>query len=177
MHIIWDILLLFVFTHFSPLQRLLIFFSDRLGTKCHRDSFITCVFMSSLGLWCEGSPLELGAKGMLFIPNGMSRWYFAALSMNNHNWFHTHYSISHHVYSWFCCVFSVVISWIVADWNYSMLLRVSSLALGQPLIHCVFASLIAIFKGPTWGPSECGRTQVSPMLATWTLLSGVLFFS
>ena len=26
--------------------------------------------------------------------------------------------------------------------------------------------------GPTWGPSEADRTQVGPMLAPWTLLSG-----
>ena len=31
---------------------------------------------------------------------------------------------------------------------------------------------IARFMGPTWGPSGSDRTQVGPMLATWTLLSG-----
>ena len=35
------------------------------------------------------------------------------------------------------------------------------------------ASLIARFMGPTWGPSGSGRTQVDPMLATWTLLSDI----
>ena len=34
-------------------------------------------------------------------------------------------------------------------------------------------SLIARFMGPTWGPSGADRTQVGPMLAIWTLLSGV----
>ena len=34
-------------------------------------------------------------------------------------------------------------------------------------------SLIARFMGPTWGPSEADRTQVGPMLALWTLLSGM----
>ena len=34
-------------------------------------------------------------------------------------------------------------------------------------------SLIARFMGPTWGPSGAGRTQVGPMLAPWTLLSGL----
>ena len=33
-------------------------------------------------------------------------------------------------------------------------------------------SLIARFMGPTWGPSVADRTQVGPMLARWTLLSG-----
>ena len=28
------------------------------------------------------------------------------------------------------------------------------------------------FMGPTWGPSGADRTQVGPMLAPWTLLSG-----
>ena len=34
--------------------------------------------------------------------------------------------------------------------------------------------LIARFMGPTWGPSGADRTQVGPMLAPWTLLSGTL---
>ena len=34
------------------------------------------------------------------------------------------------------------------------------------------ATLIARFMGPTWGPSGTDRTQVGPMLAPWTLLSG-----
>ena len=36
-------------------------------------------------------------------------------------------------------------------------------------------SLIAGFMGPAWGPSGADRTQVGPMLATWTLLSGVVY--
>ena len=32
--------------------------------------------------------------------------------------------------------------------------------------------LIARFMGPTWGPPGADRTQVGPMLAPWTLLSG-----
>ena len=34
--------------------------------------------------------------------------------------------------------------------------------------------LIVRFMGPTWGPSGADRTQVGPMLAPWTLLSGTL---
>ena len=34
--------------------------------------------------------------------------------------------------------------------------------------------LIAKLMGPTWGPSGADRTQVGPMLALWTLLSGML---
>ena len=33
-------------------------------------------------------------------------------------------------------------------------------------------TLIARFIGPTWGPFGADRTQVGPMLAAWTLLSG-----
>ena len=33
--------------------------------------------------------------------------------------------------------------------------------------------LIARFMGPTWGPSGADRTQVGPILAPWTILSGI----
>ena len=33
--------------------------------------------------------------------------------------------------------------------------------------------LIARFMGPTWGPSGPCRSQMGPMLAPWTLLSGM----
>ena len=38
-------------------------------------------------------------------------------------------------------------------------------------------SLIARFMGLTWGPSGADRTQVGPMSAPWTLLSGIIFSS
>ena len=37
------------------------------------------------------------------------------------------------------------------------------------------ATLLARFMGPTWGPSGDDRTQVGPMLAPWTLLSGYTY--
>ena len=37
----------------------------------------------------------------------------------------------------------------------------------------VITFLIARFMGPTWGPSGAVRTQVGPMLAPWTMLSGI----
>ena len=44
------------------------------------------------------------------------------------------------------------------------------------VLHYVFTvSQIARFMGPTWGPSGSCRTQMGPMLAPWTLLSGVYF--
>ena len=38
-------------------------------------------------------------------------------------------------------------------------------------------TVIAKFMGPTWGPSGADRTQVGPILAPWTLLSGVLLLT
>ena len=38
-------------------------------------------------------------------------------------------------------------------------------------------SLIVRFMGPTWGPFGADRTRVGPMLAPWTLLSGLAFES
>ena len=40
------------------------------------------------------------------------------------------------------------------------------------LCQCCTATLITRFIGPTWGPSGADRTQVGPILAPWTLLSG-----
>ena len=40
---------------------------------------------------------------------------------------------------------------------------------------CMSSTLIARFMGPTWGPSGADRTQVGPMLAPWTWLSGYLW--
>ena len=45
------------------------------------------------------------------------------------------------------------------------------------LAGCNYSSmptLIARFMRPTWGPSGANRTQMGPMLAPWTLLSGKL---
>ena len=41
----------------------------------------------------------------------------------------------------------------------------------------IIFTLIARFMEPTWGPSGTDRTQVGPMLAPWTLLSGYVFFT
>ena len=38
--------------------------------------------------------------------------------------------------------------------------------------HWWIQTLIARFVGPTWGPSGADSTQVGPMSAPWTLLSG-----
>ena len=58
--------------------------------------------------------------------------------------------------------------WSASSWSDSLLPR-----------HCPAQqnniSLIARFMGPTWGPSGDDRTQVGPMLAPWTELSGIYY--
>ena len=39
--------------------------------------------------------------------------------------------------------------------------------------HKYVIALMARFMGPTWGPPGADSTLVGPMLATWTLLSGI----
>ena len=41
-------------------------------------------------------------------------------------------------------------------------------------VLCSKGPLMAMFMGPTWDPSGADRTQVGPMLAPWTLLSGTI---
>ena len=43
------------------------------------------------------------------------------------------------------------------------------------LEYSMIPSQIARFMWPTWGPPGTDRTQMGPMWATWTLLSGMLF--
>ena len=48
---------------------------------------------------------------------------------------------------------------------------------GYPPSSLRSITLIAKFIGPTWGPSGADRTQVGPMLAPWTVLSGNVILS
>ena len=41
----------------------------------------------------------------------------------------------------------------------------------------MITSQIARFLGPTWGPPGSCRPQMGPMMAPWTLLSGVSYFA
>ena len=57
--------------------------------------------------------------------------------------------------------------------KYSLLIEMTDMwDLLNILSLCRSRPLIAEFMGPTWGPSGADRTQVGPMLAPWTLLSG-----
>ena len=62
------------------------------------------------------------------------------------------------------------------DEVYKASITASIMPYNPPLTRSIFpmTPLIAKFMGPTWGPSGADRTQVGPMLAPWTLLSGTL---
>ena len=49
--------------------------------------------------------------------------------------------------------------------------------IGTSASASVWWSLTARSMGPTWGPPGADRAQVGPMLAPWTLLSGLLLES
>ena len=55
--------------------------------------------------------------------------------------------------------------------------HLSKTEIKKALILKICASLKTVpdnkVRGPTWGPSGVDSTQVGPMLAPWTLLSGV----
>ena len=92
---------------------------------------------------------------MTFLPQG----FMTSLCM---------YKISIMTCSWTPCRHYFSISdanW--ASWHFNS--RVTALSVQQS------TALIARFMGPTWGPPGADRTQVGPMLAPWTMLSGSLF--
>ena len=64
--------------------------------------------------------------------------------------------------------------------NMGLYLKVSKRVIAAPICPVVkqmmaclmIVAQIARLMGPTWGPSGADRTQVGPILAPWTLLSG-----
>ena len=63
--------------------------------------------------------------------------------------------------------------WITVQWYYSKVsFSPNTAAAGESTLWIY--TLIARLMGPTLGPSGADRTQVGPMLAPWTLLSGHL---
>ena len=62
-------------------------------------------------------------------------------------------------------------AYLFSDWSVSVMTGY----IGQTdSISLPTTALIVMFMGPTWGPSGADRTQVGPMLAPLTLLSGWL---
>ena len=45
------------------------------------------------------------------------------------------------------------------------------------LLSWIWFGFVCRNMGPTWDPSGADRTQVGPMLAPWTLLSGIPYYS
>ena len=64
--------------------------------------------------------------------------------------------------------------WSNDDYSLPLCQRYHDVNKPQVITNGFIHPLIAKFMGPTWGPSGADRTQVGPMLAPWTLLSGSL---
>ena len=56
------------------------------------------------------------------------------------------------------------------SWQYANFDFIKTCSIG---CETLTTSLIVRFMGPTWFPSGVDRTQVGPVLAPWTLLSGI----
>ena len=68
-----------------------------------------------------------------------------------------------------------VISWYWDECTWKFEIRKLIAKRQSHIATTLQASLIARFMGPKWGPYGADRTQVGPMLAPWTLLSGMPF--
>ena len=84
------------------------------------------------------------------------------------------YTKLHHTMYWFAMIFSICVFWLSSNklWPSSFSRPCCAHSELHSAIWCQF-SLIAIFMGPTWGPPGSCRSQVGPMLALWTWLSGL----
>ena len=106
-------------------------------------------------------------------------WFFWKVVMRNPTMqtiynLRTQYPIKLHVTLWHC------VGWLfVVDRSSGLIMKflgsIISFCTTSLSVHVLYIdSLTARFMGPTWGPSGTDRTQVGPMLAPWTLLSGAL---
>ena len=59
--------------------------------------------------------------------------------------------------------------------NHDVWCNMESLGHNDWTLCGIVTPLIAKFMGPTWDPSGADMTQVGPMLAPWTLLSGSIW--
>ena len=82
-----------------------------------------------------------------------------------------------------------VVSWKYRLWLHTMRPRQNGRHFADDVLNLILlhfhwhlilrvrlAVTLSKVNGPTWGPSGADRTQVGPMLAPWTLLSGKLSF-
>ena len=94
-------------------------------------------------------------------------WFSTSLEPQATGWFFFQYVIS--VFNWL----AVNVAFFLWVWS-SVVYTWSALWLLATRCFSTIAALIARCMGPTWGPSGADRTQVGPMLAPWTLLSGAV---
>ena len=82
---------------------------------------------------------------------------------------------SAHISSWIPIIsprFASISSLLRPSWC-DELAPIENKRLSEKQLDCIWKyTQIARFMGPTWGPPGDDRTQVGPMLAPWTLLSG-----
>ena len=71
-----------------------------------------------------------------------------------------------------CCSYVTVISPFMLMFCFQGCVNGNKQILDCPTASAVTIALIARFIGPTWGLPGADRTQVGPMLAQWSLLSG-----
>ena len=80
------------------------------------------------------------------------------------------------------------LNWYIGHWwrhlvktRWNQISKIGWLVTGQDNQHwtlgfCHKHTVIARFMGPTWGPTGADRTQVGPMLATWTFVFWVVWW-
>ena len=121
--------------------------------------------------------------------SSISNCTYGQALVGNSNWVHAaclwHDSVAESA-GWLASASTVGIDWLrmLTCWARSPIEFFVDAIQGVPqstvsYIHWIvtlpIVPLIARFMGPTWGPSAADRTQVGPMLAPWTLLSGTAF--
>ena len=99
-----------------------------------------------------------GTTDIAYFDNWFKQWFIPSLVTNNHFSYAHDMSLKPYKITstevWLKCQYHI-------QWKYCLKESVEE-------NH----TLIARFVGPTWGPSGADRTQVGPILAPWTLLSG-----
>ena len=98
----------------------------------------------------------------------LTQWLLRICAIIQTNSLNTRYGIARNRISKVLCL--SIASYSIAS--------VQNISLYNGTFHSVneLQSLIAKFVDLTWGPSGAARTQVGPMFAPWTLLSGTVYY-
>ena len=123
---------------------------------------------------------------MALLRTPMGLWYILPMFWKALGWdlgtrreISTPHICLHYVFMCFNCIFIYFIFYVPVF--YFQMLATTSLKKNIYIVIIIVRgnfsqiSLIARFMGPTWGPSEADRTQVGPMLAPCSLLSGLSY--